>query len=625
MPSASGCARAWRRSAREMSAERPRAFLERWTEGLEQSLPARFEQQVARMPDHPAVRTEAGHFTYRALNRAANRVARTLHAACGGAHEPVALLFENGASAIVASLGALKAGKIGVPLDTSYPAARLAALLAHSEARALLTDAASRPLGTGLAAGVLPVIDLDAIDETVSGDDNLDLPIAPDAVERIGYTSGSTGHPKGVYRTHRAALHNALTYALALGLGPADRLLVLFSYNRVTGLVGIGALLSGTTLVPFDVRARGLSAAAELLARDDITVYYSTPTVFRALGESLRGAVRFPSLRLIELTGEPVTRSDVDLYRALTAEDCLLLNHLGSTEAGFYRQYFVTHRTVIEGPLVPAGYATPDKKAFLLDDAGQEVAPGEVGEIVVRSRYLSSGYWRDPDLTRQAFVPAPDGNGERLYRTGDVGRMLPDGCLVYLGRKDAQVKVRGYRVEPAEVEGALREHPQVRDVAVVGRSHPATGEMRLVAYVASRGPAPPAGDLRLAVRRVLPEYMVPAAVVFVDALPRLPGGKVDRKSLPEPACGPSVDGGARAAPADAVQRQMAAIWAEVLGVHPIGPRDDFFELGGDSLRAARILNQIEETWGVRLPLSTFLEHATVQDVAALLAASAGAL
>jgi len=307
----------------------------------------------------------------------------------------------------------------------------------------------------------------------------------------------------------------------------------------------------------------------------------------------------------------------VDLYRTIAPDEGVLCNHLGSSEAGFHRWYFVTKDTEIDGGLVPAGYPVPTVTTMLLDDAGREVPPGEIGEISIQSRYLEGGYWNDPELTREFFRPAAGSDGEPIYRTGDLGRLLADGRLICLGRKDSQVKIRGHRVEPAEVEAALLGHPAVKDVAVVGRSDPGSGDVRLVAYIVPRGAPPALTDLRDAVGATLPLYMVPATFVFMEALPTLPSSKVDHRTLPAPvrAVGGEATG---AAPMPALARQVAQIWEQVLGVQRVGLHDNFFDLGGDSLTAARILNQVEQVWDLRVPVSTFLRDATVEHLTEML-------
>jgi len=353
------------------------------------------------------------------------------------------------------------------------------------------------------------------------------------------------------------------------------------------------------------------------MSREAITIYYSVPTVFRAFGQSLHAGTRFPSLRLIELSGEPVTRHDIDLYRTIAPDECVLCNHLGSSEAGFHRWYFVAKDTTMDGGVVPAGYPVPTITTLVLDDTGREVPPGEIGEISVQSRYLECGYWNDPELTREVFRPATGSGGERIYRTGDLGRLLADGCLLCLGRKDSQVKIRGHRVEPAEVEAALRGHPAVRDVSVVGRTDSGSGDVRLVAYVVPWGAPPALTELRNTVGASLPQHMVPTSFVFMEALPTLPSGKVDHRALPAPVGG--VGRQAQVAePLPALARQIAEIWERVLGIPHVGLRDNFFDLGGDSLIAARILHRVEQVWGRRLPFSTFLRDATVERLAEML-------
>jgi len=593
----------------------PPGFVEFRLEELDQAIPARFEQQVARFPDRAAVQAGGRTLTYHGLNHAANRVARAILAERGTAGEPVVLVVAHPAAAVTGILGILKAGKTVVPVEASYPATRLARIVEHSEARTLVVDGAMRTVARSLSIRHRGVIDIDAL-EGVSGD-NIGLPISPSAIERIVYTSGSTGHPKGVFRTHRAAMHTIMLFTNSICVCPDDRLLLLFSHTHGAGLNGLfTALLNGAGVVLFDARRDGLAELADVMSRDVITLYYSVPTVFRTFAESLPPGARFPSLRLIDLSGEPVSRHDVDLYRRIAPPQCVLRNHLGSSEAGFHRWYFLDKQTEIDGGVVPAGYAVPTVTTTVVDDDGHEVECGEIGEIAVQSQYLECGYWRDPELTRRVFTPVTGRHGARMYRTGDLGRMLADGCLVCLGRKDSQIKIRGHRVEPAETEAALRGHPAVKDAAVAGRADPASGDVRLVAYVVPHGLPPSAVELRDAILGILPQYMAPAAFVFLETLPTLPNGKVDYRALPAPAW----DGARRrddAVPPRTLERRLAQIWENVLGIGYVAPGDNFFELGGDSLTAARILHRIEETWGRRLRLSTFLKDATVEHLADL--------
>jgi acyl carrier protein len=282
-------------------------------------------------------------------------------------------------------------------------------------------------------------------------------------------------------------------------------------------------------------------------------------------------------------------------------------------------RYFLDEETPISGHVLPVGYPAEDKEILLLDEDGAELGDDAVGEIAVRSRYLAPGYWRRPDLTAAVFRPDPAGGPERIYRTGDLGRRLPDGCLLHLGRKDFQVKIRGFRVEGAEVEGALLSLPQVREAVVVARED-RPGERRLVAYlVPTARPAPTVSVLRKALADALPDYMVPTAFVVLDAVPKTPGGKVDRRALPAPGrARPDLDQ-PLVAPRTPVEAALCALWRDVLGLDEVGIHDNFLDLGGHSLAVSQIVARVSETLHVDLPLRTVFETPTVAALAAAIA------
>lgn len=458
------------------------AFIEFKKEEIEQSLPQRFEQQVSQYPDRIAVKSRSQEFTYTALNQAANRVARAILAQRGEGEEPIALLLEHDAPMIAAILGVLKAGKIYVPLDPSYPQARAAYILEDSQPGLIVTNNRHLSLVSDLDRNMRQLINIDEINSTLSTE-NLNLSILPDTLAYILYTSGSTGQPKGVVQNHRNVLHDARQYTNTLHICPDDRMTLLYSCSVNGSVRGIfGALFNGAALYPLDIKKEGLVNLADLLIQEEITFYHSVPTVFRHFINTLTGKEKFPKLRLIRFGGERVLARDVELYKKHFSEDCLLYTGMGATETGHIRQYFIDKKTQIAGSIVPTGYAVEDIEVLLLNDAGEEIGFNRVGEIALKSRYLSPGYWRKPDLTQAVFLSAPAGGSERIYLTGDLGRMRPDGCLEYLGRKDFQVKVRGYRIEVAEIEMALLEVPGIKEAVVVAREDK-LGENRLVAYI----------------------------------------------------------------------------------------------------------------------------------------------
>ena len=591
-------------------------------EDVERSIPERFEEQVRRHPGRIAIKSGGRALTYDALNRAANRLAHAILRRRGMGSEPVALILEHGPAMVAGLLGALKAGKFYVPLDPSYPLARIRYMLEDSEAGLVLTSRPLRTLAEQLATGGHTLVDLEDPGDNLS-DENPRLAIPGDTFSYILYTSGSTGQPKGVVENHRNVLHFTMVRTNSCRVSADDRLSLLQSFSFSGSATPLfGALLNGAALHPHDVKATGPMDLARWLIEEEITVCFSVVSTFRQLVSTLTGGEAFPKLRLIRIGGEPVYARDVELYKRHFSPDCILLNSLGSSEMKNFSEFFIDKDTEIAGEHVPVGYPVADTQILILDEAGQPVAPGDIGEIVVKTRYIAPAYWRRPRETRATFLPDPDGGDERLYRTGDLGRLLPDGNLVHLGRRDAQVKVRGQRVELAEVETALLDAPGVKDAAVGARKDQ-SGTSRLVAWVVPAGPPPSVAELRRHLLARLPEYMVPAAFVWLQALPLNPSGKVDRGGLPDPERSRPEMETAYVAPRIPVERQLAAIWAEVLQLDRVGVHDDFLELGGDSLRATQILARVRAVFGAHVSLREMFTAATVAEQAAALAQDIG--
>jgi amino acid adenylation domain-containing protein len=531
---------------------------------------------------------------------------------------------------IIALFGVLKSGKFYVPLDPSFPDARTTYMLDDCRAELIVTTEAHETIARNLAHGGRDVLTIEAVDFGAATE-NLHLPIPPDALASLLYTSGSSGQPKGVTENHRNLLHEIGRLTNEFQICREDRITLLNSLSFSGSSRSIyGSLLNGASLFPYDMKKRGPGGLASLLIDEGITIYRSGPTAFRQFVETLSGHEGFPRLRLITTAGEPVLKTDVELYRRHFARDCLFVNGLRSTETGSVRHYFVDKDTEIPGAMVPVGFPIQDMRIVLLDDNGTEIRGDEVGEIAVRSRYLSPGYWNRPELTAAKFLDNPRGGGARTFLTGDLGRLLPDGCLVHLGRKDAQVKVRGQRVEPAEIEEALLALAAVKEAVVVA-SDAKPGEVQLVAYVVpASDPAPTTSALRRALAKQLPDFMVPSRFVVVAALPVTPTGKLDRKALPSPGrMRPALDTAFRS-PASAIEKTLTEIWADVLDLDEVGIHDDFFDLGGDSVRAVELLAAVETRFGRRLTDTILLEAPTVAQLARLVSqdaepASPGAL
>jgi len=585
-------------------------------EEVERSIPERFARVAETRPAAVAIASGSERVTYRELARRSDALAVTIGHQASGSEAPVAILLSDPVAMITGILAAWKAGKLCLPLDHTLPPARLEVILRDSEAGLIVTDregsATLPPLPGTFARQLL----LDAVDLLAAVEPPRVI-VTPDTLACLLYTSGSTGKPKGVLKAHRNSLHRTRCAITSLAIRPGDRVSALHSPAFSAGLRDVlTALLSGATLLPFDLRRAGFRALAGWIDQEEISVLCAVVTTVRHLFESLGPEARFPSVRIVRLGSEPLYRQDVERLRQHLRPDCVLIAGYGASEASGITAYRMDQDTPLPAGRVPAGYALDGVEIVILDGDGHPVGTGQAGEVVVRSRYLSPGYWRQPDLTHAMFLPDPAGGQMRAYRTGDVGRLRSDGCLEVLGRKDHQVKVRGYLVHPGEIEVALVEHPAIRE-AVVTAWAAADGETRLAAYVVPHAwPAPYAGVLRRYLQTRLPAYMVPSAFVSLETLPLNVNGKVDRGALPPPPRPAAAREADFIPPRSPMEHQIAAIWEELFGVAPIGAADNFFDLGGDSLIAAAFVAAIEETCGRAVSPSVLLEASTVADLAA---------
>jgi len=313
-----------------------------------------------------------------------------------------------------------------------------------------------------------------------------------------------------------------------------------------------------------------------------------------------------------------VRKNDVERFQKHFSSQCLLVNGLSSTETGTFRKFFINNETEISTSTVPVGYPVEDMEVLLLDEDGKEVEPGQVGEIAVKSRYLALGYWNRPDLTDAVFSDDPDGEGTRIYRTRDLGRMSHDGLLEHLGRKDFQVKIRGYRVETSEVEKTLLELKDIKDTVVIARED-RPRDPRLVGYIVPENrPVPTVSALRRALSNSLPEHMIPSAFVMLDTIPLNPNGKVDRQALPVPDQSRPDLMESFVAPRTPTEEELAKIWAQILFLDQVGIHDNFFNLGGHSLLATQVISRVINTFKVELPIKTLFDSPTVADMAMII-------
>jgi amino acid adenylation domain-containing protein len=582
-------------------------------EDIEQSIPRRFEAQVTKYPQKVAVHSKTGDVTYEELNKFSNCVAHFILSERGEEPEPVALLTEDGPTTIGVILGLLKSRKIYVALNPSDQKSVIQSAMDDARIDLLLTDSKHVTLSNELAKDRYRVVNIDAIKDSARLGDNPDISISPDDFAYIFYTSGSTGRPKGVVDNHRNVLHNIMRYTNSLKIVPEDRLTLLQSCSFSGSVSSLFcALLNGATSYPFSLKKEGAKRLGLFLRDEKITIYHSVPSIFRLIAT---GEWDYPALRIIRLEGDPSSPKDIDLYKKHFSDSCILVNGLGATECGIVRQFFVNKATPIPDTVVPVGNDVEDMRVRLLDEAGQEAAPGSIGEIAIESKYLAKGYWHRPDLTLAAFLPHPHCENARIYLTGDLGRFQPDGCLEYRGRKNFQMKIRGQWVETAAVEKALHEFGYFNEVEVLTRAEDALKPL-LVAYLVPKAtPAPAASAIRRFLAKRLPDHMVPTSYVFLDRLPINGNGKVDRRALPPPVHAQPDTAIALVPPKGELQLHLQIIWEEVLGIHPIGMCDDFFDLGGDSLKALIMMAAVEKETETRVPSEVLLADPTVKALA----------
>lgn len=594
-------------------------FVEFSRDETEQSIAERFEKLARRNPHRIAVQTGRLQVTYDELNKSANRLARALLRQSRD-NRPVAILMEHDAPAVVAIFGALKASRIFVLLDPALPDTRIGQILTDSGANLIVTNDPSFGTASELRDSSRSIVNLDRFDGELNSD-NVDLKISPNRIAYILYTSGSTGRPKGVIRTHRNDLQNIRNRTNTYCISDDDRITLLGSYSTGQGMTDIcAALLNGATLFSRNLKAEGFSGLAVWLMRERITIYHSAATLFRRFVGDLGSRMVFPALRVVNIGGEPVSWKDVELYRKHFSENCILANEISCSEASTFGQFLLNKQTEI-GVTVPVGYPVEGKEVLILDEKGERLAAGAVGEIAICSDFLFPGYWNRPDLTESALSPVRGSQALRMYRTGDLGRISADGCLEYLGRKDTRVKIRGYRVESYEVELALLENPAVNQAFVTHRQD-GRDESYLVAYiVCEKGGLLTVSGLRAALSARLPEYMVPSAFVFIDTLPLTPAGKIDRRALPEPAAArPPLDV-SYVAPRGPVEESVASLCSQILNIGVIGVHDNLFDLGGSSLSAMQIVAQVMKTFRVNVPLKWFYESPTIAGLSAIITTS----
>ena len=587
---------------------------------------AHFAQE---QPDKPAVQDRDEIWTYKELNDRSNRLARYLLAQQIGPEDVVAIYAHRNVHLVWALIGVLKAGAAFCVIDPSHPPVRVQEYLSASDSKALIQIGAACEPNAEMAT----VLNYDSLRCRITLDgetlhtlsqyptDDPAVAVGPNHLAYVIFTSGSTGRPKGVLGRHGPLTHFVPWLKVTFGLSENERFSFLsgLATNKLQRELFTALTLGGTVCMPAPDDIGSFGRLDEWLRREAISVVHLTPAMAQLLEETATQPI--PSVRHVFFGGDLLRLRDVNRVRRLMpiAE---IANFYNSSETQRGGSCIIFSDSSIAGAkeVPPLGRGVKDVQLLVLNHGGQLAGVGELGEICVRSPHMARGYLGDEELTKERFITNPFTGieGDRVYRTGEQGRYLPNGDVEFVARGQDQVSIRGFRVELGEIEAVLLKHPAVRETVLAAHER-TPGNYTLVAYViAARESSPTASDLRAFLKEQLPDYMIPAGFIFVESLPLTPTGKVDRQALPLPEAVRRELTSLFVAPRTALEKLLAASWIEILGVERVGAEDNFFELGGHSLAATQIIARICHAFDVELPLRRLYEAPTIAALAAAL-------
>ncbi|MBI5352258.1 MAG: AMP-binding protein [Chloroflexi bacterium] len=564
-----------------------------------------------------ALKSQAYNYTYTELDRISGSMGDYIYRLLGDTAQPIALLLDDGVHLVSSLLGVLRSGHFYSILSSKNPPARTRDILNDLNTPLLITSASLLESMRELAPQGCRVL---SFDETQKGNDSsFYREVSSDSHAAIYYTSGSTGEPKGVLRPRRLLVKRGLVEIEKQNIQPDDHLLLCYALSSTASLSTIfGTLFSGASLHIFDAEKTGVAPLKDLIWREKITHLRIPVELLRYFIDGLPADAFFPSIRYVISAGDVLYFSDLERLRKHINPDVWFTTQLGMSEFGSLASNSFRFDQPFDEGIVPLGLPMPGKEIIILGEDGIPLNSNEIGEVGLRTDVKFSGYWNRPDLTDAKMIPDPADSTRVIYRTGDLGRILPNGQLVLAGRKDQRVKIRGFSVDTSAVESVLMSIEGVRRGVVTAQQNPA-GEKRLVAYVMPvKGEKLSAQSLRQALITKLPDFMLPSHYVLLADLPLTHTGKVDRKALPAPHWNRPERTTAFVAPRDEVEQKLVKAWRAVLRVDSIGIDDNFFELGGDSLMAASLMVSIEEVFSRRMPVAMMLKASTVRQQADML-------
>jgi len=565
-----------------------------------------------RFPGRPAIVHNEQQMSYKEFDVQTDMLASAILQKGVSKGSVIASFFELGPQQFVSLFGILKAGCAYVALDTSYPAERLSYILNDSGTKMLLTNhkniAQAKELGhdIDIINTDLPGIDVPAQKVDIQGSD----------LCSIIYTSGSTGTPKGTWFDHRALAHFAWRYSRICEISEHDKVGYFVSVSfSAHAMPMLGAFMNGAALVLFNLRKDHLSTFRDWLLLEKISVALMIPSVLRNFSATLMPEHQFPHLRMVLAGGESLYRADVDKLLPHLSNSATILHMLASTEAYITCAFPIKKGDLLVSNNLPVGWDVADMKTWVIDENGEPCETGKTGEIWIESDFLSGGYWNDENLNMEHFLPAGTNRPFPVFRSGDIGHKQADGTLMLLGRKDNMVKLRGYRIDLREIESVLLDMPETREVAVLPKEDP-QGSKHLIAYVVIRDGYPfDESRMKLAVLRMLPDYMVPAFVIRLPDLPKTYSGKIDFQHIPDPDWHVIEKQSNILPPVTDTEIKLAEIIVRMLDVTPVGKNHSIIQLARDSLKLFVALDEIEKAFGKKLNIDAILAAPTIESIA----------
>ena len=570
-----------------------------------------FEKQVEKNGENIAISLGQNKVTYNELNCSANIIARNIlnYSTKGN----VAILFEHGVQMIEAMLGVLKTGKTYIPMDNSYPITRLKYILEDSNATLIITNRNNLKLAESLVENKnIPIVCLEDIDYSISKE-NVNMIIPSDTIAYIIYTSGSTGNPKGVMHSHMGTVNFVGSYINELHIIEKDRVGLFTSYSHAVAIIDIFAsLFRGASVLPYNLKEyENMENLTQWVKEEKITIYHSVPQLFRNFIRKLGENEIVESIRLVLLGGESIYRTDMELFKKHCSKNSFLANVLGASEVLVGTIFFLNTESCDYGYTVPVGYEVEGVKVHLIDKNNKEVLAYQPGEIVYESEFLAKGYCNKPDKTNEVFCKSSNSTG-MLYRSGDIGRRLSSGAIEYLGRKDFQIKIRGYRVELGEIESCLYKYPGISVAAVIAKENE-NKEKYLCAYFSAKSQIS-AEIIRKYLTDKLPSFMIPQHIIQLDEMPYTPNGKIDRQALNNK----TVIEKQVVLSQNDTEGKLTDLCKNLLGIENISLDNNFFDLGGHSLSAVDFIEQINKTFNVNITLRQIYELNSIKELADLL-------